>query len=480
MKMIALILLILSILILYTVYYSINITLLLDYNYIHSKLTFFAEKALVATEGKPARLENIGFVYPPIAFVPFLLIKDPTVVAALVSATVSGLFVFLLIKEKDSLKISDLLYILLLLFNPLYLFLASQRFDVLLFYMFLSFSVWLSIKHLETGYSIYAFASGLIFGLTFFVDFRSVFLLPVFAIGIYLSAKEKTLHYRLAIILVKLTPILFFLLAWMYVNWVFTEDPLHFINSPYSFFRGESVYTYSSSLLDSVRITFTFLFFNIPLIAPYVIVLLYLIKYRLLYSIPFILFYIVPVLLIYLSVYFGLFTQSFYQTILFLIFAFMFQGYTVRSITPQLNISAFISFIFSFILPTTSPELNEKAFINALIYHEKPDKALLKDEDIKVAHLIKEINCKRVLADDAYSFEVVFFHRDPYAFVLPYNYEYYTYLSYPHYGVDCILIDKRDLKNPLMARFPKAKEGFLRGYYLAYEGDKYLLYKASR
>ena len=85
------IVLILIIAVLYTVYYSINIFFFLDYGYTHSKLTFFAEKALLATEGKPPRLENIGFVYPPLAFVPFLLIKNPTVVPALVSAMVSGL-----------------------------------------------------------------------------------------------------------------------------------------------------------------------------------------------------------------------------------------------------------------------------------------------------------------------------------------------------------------------------------------------------
>lgn len=472
------IVLILIIAVLYTVYYSINIFFFLDYGYTHSKLTFFAEKALLATEGKPPRLENIGFVYPPLAFVPFLLIKNPTVVPALVSAMVSGLLIFLLMREKDSFNIAGFLYVLLLLFNPLYLFLASQRFDVLLFYMLLSFSVWFGIKHLESGYSIYAFASGLSFGLTFFVDFRSIFLLPVFAIGVYSSTKEKTLHYRLAIILVKLTPILFFLLSWMYLNWVFTEDPFHFINSPYSFFRGEDGYTYSTSLVDSIRTTFKFLFYNLPLIAPYVIVLLYLVKYRLFCSIPFVLFYILPILLVYLSAYFGLFIPSFYQTILFLIFAFIFQKYTLKNIKIPLSISAIISFVLSFILPTTSPELNEKSFIRALIYNEKPNKVLLKSEDIKIAYLIKEINCRKTLTDDAYSFEVVFFHGNPNAFVLPYNYEYYTYLSYPYYRVDCILIDKRDVKGPLIARFPKAKEGYLKGYFLVHQGDKYVLYKA--
>lgn len=113
-----------------------------------------------------------------------------------------------------------------------------------------------------------------------------------------------------------------------------------------------------------------------------------------------------------------------------------------------------------------------------MIYNEKPNKVLLKSEDIKIAYLIKEINCRKTLTDDAYSFEVVFFHGNPNAFVLPYNYEYYTYLSYPYYRVDCILIDKRDVKGPLIARFPKAKEGYLKGYFLVHQGDKYVLYKA--
>lgn len=467
--------LILIIAILFTVYYSINVFFFLDYEYIHSKLTFFAEKALLATEGKPPRLENIGFVYPPLAFIPFLLVKNPVVVPALVSAVASGLLVFILMKEKDS-----FLYVLLLLFNPLYLFLASQRFDVLLFYILLSFSVFFALKHLESGYSIYAFAFGLIFGLTFFVDFRSLFLLPVFALGIYLSTNGKTSHYRLAILLVKLTPIIFFLLSWIYLNWIFTEDPFHFIKSPYSFFRGEDGYTYSSSLLDSLNITFKFLFYNMPLILPYIIVFIYLARYKLLYSIPFLLFYILPVLLVYFSVYFGLFVPSFHQIILFLIFAFMFERFTKKDVRLMLNLSMFISFILSFIFPIKSLELNERYFIRALLFNEKPKNLLTKGEEIKMANLIKEMDCKNILADDAYSFEVVFFHGEAKSFILPYNYEYYTYLSYPYYRVDCILIDKRDKRGPLSARFPRAKEGFLRGYFLVYEGERYMLYKAFR
>ena len=208
---------------------------LYQHGYIHLNILFYAEKALLAKAGEPPRFENIGFIYPPLSFLPFLLIEDYKMVYPLASSFLLTVFFSFLLKRCQRLAYIILLFLLL---NPLVLFLAVYRFEVLTFYIFLTISTITLIIYLETGYSLYLFVSGFLFGLCFFLDFRSVFLIPIIALAIYLSTKEKDINYRLALLIVKLSPVLFFVFAWMYLNWIFTEDPFNFIKSPYSLFKS--------------------------------------------------------------------------------------------------------------------------------------------------------------------------------------------------------------------------------------------------
>ncbi|MEN3028063.1 MAG: hypothetical protein ABDH29_02330 [Aquificaceae bacterium] len=447
-----------------------------DQFYIHKNLLFFAEKALLALEGNPPRLENLGFVYPPVGFVPFLLLREPVLVSAMTGSLLSLLLVLFFIKEKPK----HTLALVLLLFNPLYVFMAIQRLEVLSFYYLLVFSVFFAVRHLQTQYSLYAFISGILFGLTFFADFRSLYVSPFFALGIFLSTTDREFSYRFSLLLVKLTPVFFFFLSWLYLNWVFMEDPLHFIKSPYSFFRSEfqsvEVASVSGSLKSSLVFMLDFLLRTIPLILPYFVVLFQLRTFRILYSLPLYIFYLLPLLLYYFSIYTGQFFPSLYTSVVFLLFALIFRGISATSGSRAFTLSMLVAFLSAFFLPLQSKEVNERFFVRSF-FGAKVDKELSLEEDLRVSQLIKEYNCRKTLADDVYSFPVVYFSGEPKRFVLQYNYEFYTYMSNPWLYADCLLLSIEGRGDALALHFSKAKHGFLQGYYLVHKGEKYMLYR---
>ncbi len=444
---------------------------LYQHGYIHLNILFYAEKTLLAKAGEPPRLENIGFVYPPLAFLPFFIIEDYKMVSPLASSFLLTVFFSFLLKRCQSLAYFTLLFLLL---NPLVLFLAVYRFEVLAFYILLTISTITLIIHLETGYSLYLFISGFLFGLCFFLDFRSVFLIPVVALVIYLSTKEKHISYRLALLIVKLSPVMFFVFAWLYLNWTFTEDPLNFIKSPYSFFESEpldtSLFLIRGSFWRSLEYVIFRLLAYLPIILPYFIVLFNTRRYRHLYLMPVYLLYISPILLLFFSVYFSNFFPSYYYTIIFVLFALIFQASFGIRAGKLLVFSFLLSLASSWLMPLYSKEENEKSFVKFFIKGETMN---VIDEYQRVAEVLKSQGCRKTLIDDAEGFPVVVFFGNPKAFYLPYMYEYFTVLSYPKAFADCVVIDKENMLDTVSSRFPKARMGILEGYSLIYEGKRF-------
>lgn len=71
-------------------YYYLIAYLLYQGGYVHLQLIFFAEKAALAIHGVPPRLENIGFVYPPLSFLAILIFQDPLLGQAVIAALLTA------------------------------------------------------------------------------------------------------------------------------------------------------------------------------------------------------------------------------------------------------------------------------------------------------------------------------------------------------------------------------------------------------
>ncbi len=446
--------------------------------YIDLNILFYEEKALLAIKGSPPRLENIGFVYPPLAFLPFLFVKDYIMVSPLVSAVLMTAFMAFMVSRDSSTPIY--MFLAFLLVNPLVLFLASYKFEILSFYILLVLSVVSLIYHLETGYSFYIFASGLLFGICFFLDFRSLFLIPFFAVSIFLSTRDKDASYSMALTIVKLSPIIFFAFSWMYLNWIFTGSPLYFVKSPYSFFKSEpvdvSLLIVKGKVLGSILYALKMLIYYLPVSFPYFLLLFRIRKYKVFYMIPLYMVYLFPVILMVFSIYFNTFFPAYYYAVIFLMFAVAFVIVLNIKPTKYFMFAVFISLITSWILPLHSKDLNEREFVKFLITGKIKNNT---KEYKKVANVIKDDACKKVLIDDATGFPVVVFAKNPGYFYLPYMYEYYTVLSYPWAFVNCVVIDKSSSNDSIANQFPTSRFGYFKGYYLIYSGKNYNIFKLS-
>lgn len=461
---------------LFILYFSIAQEIYFKFNYLHYNLLFFAEKALIALQSD-FKIENIGFVYPPLSFIPFLLLNDPLIVPSIISGALSTLLIIYLTKTYKPSTLS-IISISILLVNPLYIFLATQKFDILLFYILLCFSVLYTIRYIETEYSLYIFISGLLFGIIFFVDFRILFSIPLYIISLFLLTIKNNINYRLAIILVKISPIIFFLLSWLYLNWIFTGNPLTFIQSPYSFFRSEPVspelIQATGSFIKSFYLTVKQLFVNSFLILPYLLVIPYIKKYTTLYALPFFLIYIIPIFITFFSIYFGSFFPYTYSSILFLLFSLIFAFHLKIVNTKKYFLTTVISFISSFIFTINSVDFHEQNFVKFLINYEISEHINIK-EDKFAAELLINQDCKSILTDDAYTFPVIYFTKNTNAFILPHNYIYNTALSNPVLFAECLLISKNP-RDALKKRFPSTESGFIPGFYLLHNGLKYMIF----
>lgn len=446
-----------------------------DQGYLHMNLLFYAEKVLLAKEGTPPRLENIGLVYPPLAFIPFWILKNYLLVSPFVSALLLTTFLYFLLQKCQRLFYSIIPFLLL---NPLMLFLSVYRFEVLAFYLLLTLSVVMLVLHMEKGYSLYLFVGGLLFGACFFLDFRSLFLVPFVVGAVLISTKEKDISYRMALLIVKLAPIVFLAFAWLYLNWIFTENPFTFITSPYSFFKSEPVDTSlleaKANIFKSLKYTLFMLVKYLPITLPYFLVFFHIKKYRVLYLMPVYMVYLSPLALLVFSVYFSVFFPAYYYAVLFLLFAITFQASFGLRASKPLMLSFLLSLVLSWVSPLYSKENNEKNFLKFLITGKvEPNLTPYKE----TAHILKKSECKNILIDDAGGFPLVIFYGQTKSFYLPYMYEYYTVLSYPLIFTDCVVVDKLLSNDKVSQRFPKASMGVLKGYSLLYEGERYNIFK---
>lgn len=453
--------------IMFTLFFEAGKTIFEQHQYMHQNLLNLSEKAMIIRDGNPPRYENAGFVYAPFVIVSILIFKNPILASSIVSSLVLGLFIRQFI---DNLNVPGIIGLTMLIFNPLTFFLAAQRFDFLTFYLLFTISVYYALRHLTEGFSLPAFISGITLGLLFFVDFRALIAAPFFALGLWLSTISRERAYIVAITIVKLTPIVFFFLMWMYVNWVFLKDPLHFIRSPYSVFKIEG---------DEMKIELLELVLCSFLVGiTYFFVLILLLKRTValgFYILPLIVYYLMPAFIISLSFKMDIFMPYVNLGVFLGFFAFIFWLW-LGSPKPLIYLTlSFFSLFMSVFLTINSGEANEKFFVRALL-GLKTDKALSVKEEIQTANAIKNIGCEKVLADDNFSYGVVYFHGSPKKFILPYNYEFFSYLSFPNFHVDCLLMDRTKRRDLVLRRFPKADVGFVKGYYLAFEGERFMVY----
>jgi len=449
----------------FAVYYEIGNYLLDCRDYINKTLLFFSEKAILGISGYPPRLENIGFVYPPLIFIFFLIAKNPVLAVAILSSILSTFILYFTKSYKVILLMLSTIGLYISLEEPTYF---------LLYFMLASLALFLYFYR-KTGLSLYIFIAGLIFGSSFYVDFTSITLIPFVLYAIYAQEKLIEKDKLLSMYIVTITPILFFAASWLYLNWVFMKDPLYFLESQYSIFHPKSVDAMlaKGNLELSTKFFLTKALYIIPFSLPYFMGLIKAIKDRFLfYMAPLYIIYISPIVLMFFNIYFGIEVRGFIEAFGLLLFYVIFEYFISRKKSLIINLSFYASIILSIIFMPFSPFYNESTFSRALYGMDiKPNIIYYKD----AARFLSGTK-GNILADDTDSYPVVYFVNEPKRFVLPYQYEFYTALSSPYNFVDYILVDTSSNADKIYNFYKNGISDFK----LVYENQMFKIYERER
>jgi membrane protein XagC len=204
-------------------------------------------KVLAILDAPEIRLEHLGLVYPhfPIyVLMPFYYLPGLNSAAApYLAATLIGVLLLMLwnhhLTQKRYTFSIRVLFILLVASHPYFLWAVTSNtqhaLSLLMFYL-----LYLSVARLLNEQDVRSFLMlGLVLAIYFFVDDRTFYLFIALLPLLPLIAPKKMLDESVSsVYLIIATPLLIAIAAWAYLNWIFVDDPLLFLTSPESTFRG--------------------------------------------------------------------------------------------------------------------------------------------------------------------------------------------------------------------------------------------------
>ncbi len=464
-----------------TFYFYFSIALLVNSNgYQHPEGIFLTEKGLLVLKGNPPRLENIGFIYPPLPFYvlfPFIFLV-PTASPFLASSFMMFVLVlfigYRLVKYKTEF-ILFLLFVAHLLLNPTIIYAGSSGGSLHLYLAFLVIFYIFIFEHYLKPISFYLALAGTFLGLLVLIRYEIIFVLPgLFFATIFLSIETtlgKEANYReffrlivqlpayrktfirktISMYLMLFIPPIFAFASWIYMNWLFTSNPFFFLDSPHTYFRTLKTYVVFNprllelrgdvlkSFLEVIKIVF--------MVSPTFFFVLFLFRRRLFHLLAL----LSPILGLVISAYFGLSLLNIDFFAPFVMLSFVGLLWAVyggevknfRLVTFIYSVLFLLSSWFSIKLFQNSNYPEEKLFVEALFKGKV--EPIFKDE-IKVANFLRETikPGEIVLVDDANGYPIVVFYGEPKNFILPYQYEFYSAVQTPEVYADYILVYNPD------------------------------------
>ncbi len=445
----------------FSIYFSIHY-LLAENSFMHPYLLFFGEKALLAINGVPPRLENIGFIYPPLPVLIALLFQaNISIAQGFIASAISTFIAWELINNIQSKKLIITL-ILFLLFSVPILFLATQRFDLYLHFCLILYSIKLLNKYLKEEYSLYIFTAGPLFGLSFFTHFSSLYLIPWILVVIYFLFR-KSFKKFVAVSFVFFSPYFLFFLSFAYLNWVFTGYAFGFLPNYKLLFSNSDINAVISSgnLIGSLKFMFSYLIKVILIITPFLAGIFY--ERRLVSLIPF--------LIIFSLIYSNLFYPAIYASAIFMMYFLILMRFEKEGAHHVFIIAMIISIASSFIQSLNSEDLLERKFTHALIGTAEENTEIYK----QIAELLKYREGK-ILIDDQSFYPVVYLMNAPERFILPYQYEFNSAISNPARFADYVIGMKDINRDKVYQRF----EPGVKGYFAIFDNQDITVWEKSR
>lgn len=449
--------------------------------YIYDELLMVGEKALLVYKGDPPRLENLGFVYPPLIY-PFVLVfRNPLIASAFVGALCASALLFNAAKARNLKRIPSSAFVAMIAFiigSPASLFLLAEHQSLCLFSaVFLQLSYHL-YRYCRFHYTLDLLLFGMMTAILFFIRFQAVAIIPLLVIPFLFARTEISLPEKLSIIIIAFFPSLFFLASWSYLNWIFMKDPFYFFRTWLSAMELSSSYEATSGSMAGIlhyclgRLKSLF-----PFILPVFISILRQIKmgYKQCKVTPSIL--ASPFVLMAVDGMVGVTHEhSMAYSVIFIVAAISLRMYfpveeTSRFLRGLFTASILASAIAGWIFLDKHPE--EKNFIASLV---KPTDHTTLAYARALVHNIDRNGT--ILMDDTRGFPVVFVEGTPRRFVLPYQYGYETVLSAPYHFVRYVIVSSY-AGDRVAGRWQGAYYGELQGFKFLGRYGNFILYEKT-
>jgi len=431
--------------------------------YVSTSIAFFGEKAALGLHGLPPRLVNVGFVYPPLSYLLQLPFPNPviggTVIAGLLIAAVLDFLEHAPIAGRTAIRIAQAYVVV----SPVLLYLAVEDASTLLFALLLAASIHFVERFLRNDYSLDLFIGSTLFGLTFFIDFRSVALLLAIVPAAAIPRWRRSRPQAISVALTLAVPTVFFALAWTYVNWIFLGDPFAYVHGRGSIFRTfpltPGLLAAAGDPLQTLRTTLVALVVSLPVTLPYFVGLATLRRGRATYAVPATVVYASPILFVVFAVFSGLYRPTIGLLALFvLVVVFSLDG--IRP-TRLLTASLALSFVASCVAPFVSPAAEERTFAGALIGRGPVDANLA-----SFRHIAERLGTSgAILMDDTVLYPLVYVSPAADRFVLPYQYGFASALSNPQAFVQYVVVARRP-DDTVYALYPGTEFGRLPGFHV--------------
>lgn len=443
-------------------YYTFVSLELLQSNYHAPGYLFYESKLTLERETSFFNFGSIDFGHPPLPYILTLLVQNPLLAATATGAALA-LFTLWVITQAKNKGTSHLVYFLFLFFSLPLLFLFTQELELLIYFFLFTLSNFFLARYLrEEGiYDIFYF--GLLYGLSYYVFFETLFLLPLYIFIIFFCTPHR-LEKKFSLGLVAFLPLIFMVFSWSYLTWMYTGNWSFFTNTNPTYYRFLSIIpsTYSFQTLSNIISR------SLLIALVYYAILPFLFFRKKFFHSPLLYIYFSPLLfLIIKSVSLGI--APAYHEYLLLIFIIP----TVIYFLPGRKDILKIIFPIALTLTLVSGNI---AFYTQENIGEKTFSQLLTGQQEKIAtspyqeiSTILNKTTGNILMDDDILFPIIPYIDDTNRFILPYVAEFGSVLNNPRLFSQHVIMSSSPYSDRVARVWPPEKG--IPGYYLGWEKD---------
>lgn len=415
---------------------------------------FLGAKALEALNGAEPRYKAIISVFPPLLIYGTLLIGSPVTLQVLLGAFLIGLLTWA-IGNLSQPKTWHIVWTILILFHPAFglMLLRSPAWVLATIFLILLMTLLWTLAKPEASSlpsTLLLVLLGLGLAPLMLLRYESWFMLPVIALTLGLLFKQESWGFKSTAILVTLFMSLVVIGTWLYINWLFTGDAYHFINSPYSSLRlvETKAFLQQENFWASWLRSFTWVVQVVPV---YLLIVCWTLWQDKRWGST-ILILLMPVIFLVAAFCQGTFMPEVSRCGIFLgILPLIVQQFPPAKLWQRLVFTG--ALVVSIVCSGALLQQNQLVPEETFLWRQLTQQAL--PSSLSVQHWVQQKQAQRqiaivlyekllpgqrVLMDDAVNFPVIYLLNNSSYFILPYQNEFFLALQQPELFTDFILV----------------------------------------